>query len=165
MYPSKTSATKETYPDYIAGIVETKQNMEILQQGIKDVDDREEKIRIMSNKLDATGWTKMFVDLRDTLPCPAIPLCCVTDPRVKWTKFALKEEDGEGSNVDGMKSVESKELVKLFYPKGKIQCPIAHTVLAVNMKNAACTKLNAAGRPVMDAIAVKLLNGVDEYKL
>ncbi|KAI2508090.1 putative serine esterase (DUF676) [Fragilaria crotonensis] len=95
----------------------------------------------MSQRLDSLGWTKLFLDVRDTIPLPSIPIPfrtpAVVPDRDVWT---------------------SKELFPVLNQIGsRWQIPLGHTVGIANSRNSAYSWFTAGGQPFMDQLAQDLL--------
>jgi hypothetical protein len=95
----------------------------------------------MSQCLDSLGWTKLFLDVRDTIPLPSIPIPfrtpAIVPDREVWT---------------------SKELFPVLNQIGsRWQIPLGHTVGIANSRNSAYSWFTAGGQPFMDQLAQDLL--------
>jgi hypothetical protein len=104
--------------------------------------------------LDALGWTKTFLDVRDEIPFPSIP---------KLSSFKRKRSRGEPTSDTSTKTVwTSKELVEVFdRPSAdRWNLPLAHPVSSANAKNSLYRRLSARGQPTMDQLARDLLSVV-----
>lgn len=101
----------------------------------------------ISECLDAMGWTKTFLDVRDEIPFPSIsnpfkkkPIepTPLPDGKLVWTSAELidtfDKADGTGWNL-----------------------PMAHLVSSANTKNSVYRFLSSGGRPTMDQLAKDLL--------
>ena len=99
----------------------------------------------MSQRLDSLGWTKLFLDVRDTIPLPSIPIpfrtAAIVPDKSVWT---------------------SKELFPVLNQIGsRWQIPLGHTVGIANSRNSAYTWFTAGGQPFMDQLAEDLLVFMD----
>jgi len=129
---------------------------------------------IMSNKLDALGWEKVFIDTRDKIPIPSFSLPSLFgEKKTKkqiWNDFveAKAAEYEESNNNSDRKNnskhderiaavVESKDLFQLLTSNDKLQFPAGHSVLVANSKNQDFQDFTSQGRPVMDKLARDLV--------
>jgi len=123
---------------------------------------------IMSNKLDALGWDKVFIDTRDKIPVPSFSFPSLfgekkTHKQV-WNDFveskaAKYEKNSSSSEHDEriVAVVESKDLYQLLTSNDRLQFPGGHAVLVANSKNQGYENFTSEGRPVMDKLARDLI--------
>jgi len=118
-------------------------------------------ILTMSTKLDALGWTKVFVDVRERIPMPSVPLPGMQrrDSRSELKQFVAKRRKSGACN-ESYVIVESRELVALLNPTERLHFPLGHTVMIANSKSDLYAKLNQQGKPVMDRLASELVEDV-----
>lgn len=145
----------------------------------------------MALRLDALGWTKVFCDMRQNVPSLPIPFwpvaaagtleqlddATVTPPPAVDTNVFFPTRD---DNKDNSVYYTSTELWDRFSPylsklpssstspeqehqQYRYFLPLGHTVLVANAKNEQYAQLNAAGQPVMDALATRLLRLVSSH--
>lgn len=102
----------------------------------------------LSRRLDALGWTKVFCDVRGSLPSVPLPF---------HTKDAWSSDSAHRS-----KTYTSRELLASLagLDWGRWHAPFGHTVLVANSKNDVYSKLNAAGQPIMDQLASDLIQDI-----
>ncbi len=132
---------------------------------------------IMSNKLDALGWDKVFIDTRDKIPVPSFSFPSLfgekKDYKQVWNDFVDSKRseyendsnnnnnrNGNNNSEDGARIlaiVESKDLFRLLTSNDKLQFPGGHAVLVANSKNQGYTEFTSKGRPVMDKLAKDLV--------
>lgn len=101
----------------------------------------------MAHALDTMGWRKVFCDMRDNIPLPAVPVPFSTEPhfptRLNYT---------------------AEELIPLVTSRGpRLTVPLGHQVLVANSKNGWYTNVSAGGRPVVDRIATTLIDDIVKY--
>jgi hypothetical protein len=118
----------------------------------------------IAQRLDAMGWIKVFIDVRRYVPSIPIP---------SW--LLGKSDDTDGS-LEPRTEFTSHELwnrlcTKWTAPTSMLEpassssyrwwhVPFGHTVLVANAKNEWYAQLNAAGQPIMDALAKVLIQQV-----
>jgi hypothetical protein len=105
----------------------------------------------MSECLDSLGWTKVFLDVRDQIPIPSIPI-----PFTKAVKVPDKEK------------WISKDLIPIMNNAygGRWQIPLGHSVAIANSRHNFYAWFNEKGKPFMDQLAhdVLILMGVPPRK-
>ena len=128
----------------------------------------------MSNKLDALGWHKVFIDTRDRIPIPSFKLYNMfrnkKTHRQKWNEFVQsKKVDEKKSSTqetiddDGnliVATINSKDIYKYLNNNDRLQVPAGHSVLVANSKNEVYQEFSAQGRPVMDKLTRDVLNEI-----
>ena len=127
----------------------------------------------MSQSLDALGWTKVFIDVRDRIPVPRLakpmwlrPPCGSLDELIRergGLTFASLSSSGLSAANDASESrlkvdaneliLTSQELAQSTNAGDSIDFPLGHTVMVANSKNEKYSELNSQGRPVMDKLA------------
>jgi Putative serine esterase (DUF676) len=132
-------------PDFVAIAVETPATDEV-PRSTNDPSSAKSSMSSseMARRLDAFGWTKVFVDLRPHLA--SIPLPFARDTTLE------PEDRGRYS---------SSELHERYCRvTNRLHFPLGHTVLVANSKNSFYSKINAAGKPVVDRLAADLLREI-----
>jgi hypothetical protein len=111
----------------------------------------------MSMKLDASGWEKVFVDVRENLPTPGFnkPSFIKKSSRQEWNKFLESKLDSSSDNKN-VAQVQSRELKKMMAGSDRVEVPIGHQVMVANSKSKNMSKLTKNGRPVMDHLAQQI---------
>jgi hypothetical protein len=117
----------------------------------------------MSNKLDALGWRKVFIDTRDKIPLPSLKIGNLFKKkktnREVWDDFVQSKKKDEGTQEETddktrvIATVESKDMYRLLTVNDRFQVPAGHSVLVANSKNGAYEQFSSQGRPVMDRMA------------
>lgn len=98
----------------------------------------------MSQNLDAIGWTKVMLDVRDAIPLPAFP-----------NPFA---DNSETHNLDSKTLWTSEELINSFDRFGNHwKLPFGHPVACASYKNGLLRWFTTRGAPIMDQLAQDLL--------
>ena len=96
----------------------------------------------ISQCLDALGWTKIFLDVRQEIPLPSIPLPFAKDTTVPSDKTLWA----------------SHELQKVMSHTGKTwKLPVGHMVSCANSRNGFNRWFNSNGQPFMDQLASDIL--------
>jgi hypothetical protein len=100
----------------------------------------------MSVKLDALGWEKYLVDVRDFIPLPglSLPSFLAKKSRQKWQDFLAGNNNG---------IVLSKEILHLMGESDQLHVPVGHQVMVANSKSDTYSKFTAKGQVVMDYFA------------
>jgi len=143
----------------IVAIVTTKQNNDILKKN-----NGKEKIYnplMMSNKMDALGWTKVFIDVRDKIPGPRLQRLTLKKQlsrRQVWNNF-LDKELLSSKTYDNM-IVTSQDLARLMNGSETVGFPIGHQVMMANSKSKIYVDMTADGQPVMDKLAKDLVHSI-----
>jgi hypothetical protein len=108
-------------------------------------------MQTLVENLDALGWTKVFCDVRESLPAVPLPF------RGKDLREPFPSSKVTAGTEDRVTT--SKELHDLVTkPIGsKWHFPAGHTVLVANSKNEFSANLNKWGRPIMDRLARDIL--------
>ncbi len=119
---------------------------------------------IMSNRLDAMGWYKVFIDTRDRIPLPSFSIRSMFGEKKSykqlWDEFLNSKKYEPKVHDDGMKvvaTVESRDMYAHLVFNDRIQFPAGHSVLVANAKSEGYKEFNAKGRPVMDKLAKDIL--------
>jgi hypothetical protein len=151
-------------PSSLVLVLQTDTNIDILGKNYpkRNSDD---DVRVMSEKLDALGWTKFIFDVRDLIPFPSIrlPWRKQGDSRKELDHFIRKQiQLSEDSSSDSNKSlmfgsIPSRDLARLLSSSERIVMPMGHTVLVANSKNDFNTYINAPGQPIMDKLAKDMI--------
>ena len=155
----------ERDPPFIVSVANTEANWDILKdENFEDHTPTRTRMHAMSIKLDASGWEKVFVDVRKYSPIPglALPSFLKKSSRQKWNEFlTLKQVEvqvGEESESDPkVVQVQSRELEKLMTGSDRIEIPVGHQVMVANSKSDAYSNFTKNGRPVMDHLAQQIV--------
>eukprot|EP00555_Chaetoceros_dichaeta_P011720 CAMPEP_0198267916 /NCGR_PEP_ID=MMETSP1447-20131203/35165_1 /TAXON_ID=420782 /ORGANISM="Chaetoceros dichaeta, Strain CCMP1751" /LENGTH=445 /DNA_ID=CAMNT_0043958743 /DNA_START=124 /DNA_END=1461 /DNA_ORIENTATION=- len=146
---------------FIVAMVTTEQNNDILKEnGSKE---RKHYSLTMSNKMDALGWTKVFIDVRGIIPGPRLnrPLAARQMTRRQiWSNF-LQKKLSTSKTYDDIR-VTSQDLARLMNGSETIGIPIGHQVMIANSKNKRYSDMTANGKPVMDKLANDLVHSILE---
>ena len=102
---------------------------------------------VMASRLDAVGWIKIFLDVRQHLPGLK---------NLSLSSEHNRSQDDCWSTTELWCSDDLKQ--KLAPPDFHI--PLGHTVLVANAKNPIYEFINRGGRPIMDDLATTLLNEI-----
>jgi len=144
---------------FIVAMFTTEQNNDILKEnGSKE---RKHYSLTMSNKMDALGWTKVFIDVRDIIPGPRFNYPSVagqTTRRQIWSNFLQKKLST--SNADNDIRVTSQDLARLMNGSETLGIPMGHQVMVANSKSKRYSAMTANGKPVMDKLANDLVHSI-----
>lgn len=135
---------------FIVAVANTDKNNEILLKK-EEADDK-----IMSLKLDAMGWEKVFIDVREYIPGFTIPFAKKTS-REKLNDFIQSRVEKMDQEVV---NIEARELYKLMRGSEKKQLPVGHQVMIANSKNEAYKHYTKTGRPVMDHLGQEIVEAL-----
>ena len=149
------------YPPFIVAVANTDVNHDIL----REENPVQGKKHAMSVKLDASGWEKVFVDVRDYIPTPgfALPSFMKKNSRSRWNQFITSKGvkgvgDGDGDDEKlKLVQVQSRELEKLMKGSDRFEIPVGHQVMVANSKSEAYSSFTKGGRPVMDHMAQQMV--------
>lgn len=96
----------------------------------------------MTRRLDALGWTKIFLDLRSVMPGPPIPTFSRQDASVPL----------------GVPQFTSSELHRLLNQSGKTRrLPLGHPIGIASQKHGIYRRLSKSGTPYADRLAHDLV--------
>mmetsp|Transcript_26135 Transcript_26135/g.39553 ORF Transcript_26135/g.39553 Transcript_26135/m.39553 type:complete len:626 (+) Transcript_26135:48-1925(+) len=154
---------------FIVAIANTKGNSDILAQKEDSKEEKESEDKIMSVKMDAIGWEKVFIDVREYIPGISLPFVKQSS-REKWNNFIQsKVFDSKQStatlehsqkNAGGVVNVESRELYDLMMGSERLGVPVGHQVMIANSKNEMYSSFTKTGRPVMDHLAKQIVKSL-----
>lgn len=176
-------------PPFVVAVVRTASTPR--PQSHHDSDNPDELLR-MSQSLDALGWTKVLVDVRDSIPMPHLAKPAWLRPAWGSLDDLLRERAGarcqsppppktmEGDTImvnssgptDGYPGaisageciLTSRELALSARAGDTLNFPLGHTVMIANSKSEGYTKVNGRGRPVMDRLAEDMVHDVLEVE-
>jgi len=141
------------HPSIVATIV-TDTNTSLLTTNKFDNQlDTLDKLDIMSTKLDALGWNKIFVDLRDLVPTFSIPNPFWKHDSTVRSKWKIREEQGP-------QNISYQEIKDNMIQAEKYSFPLGHIVLIANSKSKWHSKVTNNGKPIMDQMATQLLHDI-----
>ena len=139
---------------FLVAIARTDEKHDILIQKIyKEQMSRKQTQVMMSTKLDALGWQKVFIDVRGYIPIPgiALPSFLKRSSRQKWDDF-IKSQQVSGGD-ENKKQVESRDLERMMSGSDRLDIPVGHQVMVANSKSKSYSKFTEKGRPVMNYLA------------
>lgn len=140
----------------------------------------------MSTALDELGWTKIFVDLRRTLPCVPIPQIGKIWG-LKSLSYSLKPGASKGGEVNYYSEVEeldpmsrtassspsspsrksrrnilqSRDVAKAFSsPDNVLSLPIGHNMMVAVSRSKMSSFFYKGGRPLMDKLGAELVDEI-----
>jgi Putative serine esterase (DUF676) len=155
---------------FVALTVETEPQQQQQQQQQQQCVDNDDDTQVMASddlavRLDALGWTKIFCDVRSSLPSIPIP---------SWPLSQQQQQEQQQETTTTTKDVyTSKELwdrFATFLPSDpseerRLHFPLGHSVLVANAKNDVYARFNAAGQPVMEQLAADLIREIVQQPL
>ena len=145
-------------------------------------EEHEDELVQMSTALDALGWTKRFVDIRREVPRIAIPRSFSKGIRKRANLLSKSTGDlqplGSSSEEDVTESlddlklkkvVESRDVAKSVKldandPYHRLHLPVGHNMIVAFSRSRFSTFMNKGGRPVVDALAKELVEGIFSWK-
>lgn len=145
-------------------------------------EEHEDELVQMSTALDALGWTKRFVDIRKEVPRIAIPRR-LSEGLLKRTNLLSKSSgdmsspptNSEGDVTASMRElkqkgvVESRDVAKSVKldaddPYHRLHLPVGHNMMVAFSRSRISTFINKGGRPIVDALANELVEGIFSWK-
>ncbi|KAL3777298.1 hypothetical protein ACHAW5_004678 [Stephanodiscus triporus] len=130
----------------------------------------DDDLLLMSQSLDALGWTKVFVDVRDCLPVAGMPTPSWLRSSSGTLDNLIRERMGlrfrslmNDTNDIGC-ILTSQELAQSTNVSDSINIPLGHAVMVANSKSERYAQLNRAGRPVMDKLATDMMNYILKFE-
>lgn len=189
---ARNDETGKDYLPFIVAIVRTEQQSHA-QLPISNSKRGADELLRMSQCLDALGWTKVFIDVRDRIPVPGLatpawlrPNCGSLDDLIRersalgFTSLNTDENtSAESSAVESEPSAPAKpptnihtsecvltsqELAQSTQTGDTIHFPLGHTVMVANSKSERYSQINSQGRPVMDRLAQDLTRMAQEFE-
>ncbi|KAL3804448.1 hypothetical protein ACHAWO_012464 [Cyclotella atomus] len=178
-------------PPFVVAVVTTEQqppNPDKVEPSASETTTPNEELLQMSQSLDALGWTKFFIDVRNRIPLPGIPKpswrllpfpsvlsTMLPEPDTplddlihsrgfKRNSTEASAERPDSTKQDGVTTLTSSELIQSTNAGQTVHFPMGHTVMVANSKSDAYTKLNFQGRPVMDKLAEDMLRDVLKFE-
>jgi len=153
-------------PPFVVAVLRTdKQSQTQSPRNSSGQNDASDDLLQMSQSLDALGWTKVFVDMRDSIPVPGLRkpawMCPNSlDDLIKQREGVSDDSEGEGSNTGRI--LTSQDLSRSTAAGDSINIPLGHTVMVANSKSEAYKQMNFQGRPVMDKLAHDIVMSLEK---
>ncbi|KAL3761175.1 hypothetical protein ACHAWU_000270 [Discostella pseudostelligera] len=183
-------------PPFIVAVVRTEkqsQRQSPSNSGGGDTAIPSDELLRMSQSLDALGWTKVFVDVRDQIPIPGLARPSWLRPRCESLDDLIRKRIGvelPSTNFDERPTASSKrkagddiskshpttantntdcilssqDLAQSTNVADSFHFPMGHTVMIANSKNEKYSQWNSLGRPVMDSLAEDMVKNILEFK-
>jgi len=152
------------------------------QRTTRDERGEVDNLTIMSSSLDALGWKKVFVDIRNEIPLMTTIPSLKTLPMPSLIPTSSKRSDDGSNGVKGdcpirrlrsynqkkytdddknhpnNQPVTSRDLIKAISssPNYQLSLPLGHNAICAFSRGSFSTVVNAGGRPVMDSLAIDL---------
>ena len=169
---------------FIVAVCRTEKQDSLSSRALKScgsVGDLGDDLLLMSESLDALGWTKVFIDVRDALPVAGMPapswlqsssgtLDNLIRERMGLRFRSLPNDNGEcndGGVVDTSNLgciLTSQELAQSINVSDSFDLPLGHAVMVANSKNERYSRMNSAGRPVMDKLAKDMIDDILKFE-
>jgi len=178
--PPRDDEQPQAVRPFVVAVVRTDRTPRPQSHG--DAGPSDELIR-MSQSLDALGWTKVFIDVRDKIPVPRFakpgwlrPACGSLDELIRERagldfrslRRGSDEDDDSGRRSPNVEKTEciltSQEIAQSTRSGDSFDFPMGHTVMIANAKSEGYSKINASGRPVMDGLAEEMVEEVLEFE-
>eukprot|EP00571_Detonula_confervacea_P013231 CAMPEP_0172297290 /NCGR_PEP_ID=MMETSP1058-20130122/371_1 /TAXON_ID=83371 /ORGANISM="Detonula confervacea, Strain CCMP 353" /LENGTH=606 /DNA_ID=CAMNT_0013006423 /DNA_START=270 /DNA_END=2090 /DNA_ORIENTATION=- len=189
----ETGEEQEGLPPFIVAVLRTEkqsQPQSPTKSNSRGVTPSDELLR-MSQSLDALGWTKIFIDVRDRIPVSGLarprwlrPPCGSLDDLIRERgELGFTSLDSADTNTESAASnaaanastnppkvetseciLTSQELAQSTQTGDSINIPLGHTVMVANSKSEWYSQLNKKGRPVMDRLAEELVRLAEEFE-
>ena len=129
-----------------------------------EFDSPSDELLRMSQSLDALGWTKVFVDVRDRIPAPQLAKPSFMRPKNGMLDDLIRKRMAEDGNVKDWAErhtiLTSSELFESSRTGDSINIPLGHAVMVANSKSEKYGEFNREGRPVMDYLAADLIRDI-----
>ncbi len=171
-------------PSFIVAVCRTEKQDSLSSREPKScgsVDYLGDELLLMSESLDALGWTKVFVDVRDALPVTGIPAPSWLQSSSGTVDDLIRERMGlrfrslandkrecnDGGVVDTSNVgciLTSQELAQSINVSDSIDLPLGHALMVANSKNDRYSRINSAGRPVMDKLAMDIIDDILKFE-
>ncbi len=164
-------------PSFIVAILRTKEQPRSCLSSSDTTSPSSELLK-MSQSLDALGWKKVFIDVRNRIPVPGISMpawlrssswrCLddlIQDLTLHPTGSEIRNPDVDGETTidtgkEGKCVITSKDLARSTTIAETLHFPLGHTVMVANSKSETYSKLNSQGRPVMDKLSEDMIREV-----
>merc|ERR1712232_1076725 len=140
---------EESSSSFIVATVTTQHNENILKEANQKtnktgMDDDFE----MSRKLNALGWTKVFIDVRDVIPGPSLFRKKAKNRRQVWENFlnerrkttpTVNKDDpnnnnDSNNNTSSAIAVTARELYQFMRGTETLKLPLGHALMIANSK-------------------------------
>jgi hypothetical protein len=168
-FPEERSDTSRSKQEsFLLLVLQTETNINILQEDVgyrrnADLYSIQDQICYMSNKLDALGWTKVILDVRNLIPLPSIDIPWRTHGTSReeldtFIRNHVISTDNPRSSTLMLRNIQSKDLARLLSKSERIVIPMGHTVMVANSKNQFNSFMNARGKPIMDMLAKDMID-------
>ena len=178
--------SSEECPSFIVAILQTEQKS-LPPSPISTSRAPSNELLKMSQSLDALGWQKVFIDVRNRIPVPGVSMPAWFRPASRSSlddviqKHASRSSDsdsghdGAGDANDNSRTtasqsldpstkgkcvLTSEELARSTTVGETLHFPLGHTVMVANSKSETYSRLNSQGRPVMDKLAEDMIRDV-----
>ena len=153
-------------PPFIVAILKTEKQKQAQTpvRKLSRVDEASDDLLQMSQSLDALGWTKVFVDMRDSIPVPGLR-------KPAWMcqnslDDLIKQRSAENNKGDKLtnRMLTSQDLSRSTATGDSFNVPLGHTVMVANSKSEVYKQMNFQGRPVMDKLAHDIVDDVFTFE-
>jgi len=169
---------------FLVTTAETEPNHQLLKAEVPSYKSKSDKHLIMSNRLDALGWSKVFIDTRSMNPIPSVPKF-TRSQRDEWFNFVqeqhkekisfakdshendtISSQTGHSIDINSLTKsslsgssnaviVQSKDLNKFMTKSDRISLPLGHSLMIASQK---AGKFYSGGKPIMDSLANNVVN-------
>jgi Putative serine esterase (DUF676) len=108
----------------------------------------------MARRLDVLGWTKIFCDVRGSLPSFPVP----------FQRSASSSTDQlDGKDVDANELTSPQLWERYATVQDKVALPFGHSMLIANSRDKVNARLNAPGKPIIDRLADDMVNDFQTF--
>lgn len=163
---------------FVVAVLRTEQQNQPQPPAHETGDIASDELLQMSQSLDALGWTKVFVDMRDSIPVPGLRKPAFMCPNSLDDLIKQRQEnddsvgednhddandksrDNKTTKRDNCPILTSQDLYRSTAHADTINIPLGHTVMIANSKSEAYKQIHLQGRPVMDKLAHDIVDDV-----
>ena len=120
-------------------------------------DDKVGDLTAMSSSLDALGWTKHIIDIRKNVARLPSIFKADDDAVCAIRQMKMSSDDGKVTSQDLEKAIAQTD--SLF------NLPLGHNAICAFERGTPSKNFNSGGRPVMDSLAIELVNAISKYDI
>ena len=119
------------------------------------IDDKVDDLTAMSSSLDSLGWTKHLIDIRKNVA--RLPSIFKSEAVCAIRQMKMTSDDGKVTSQDLEKAIAQTD--SLF------NLPLGHNAICAFERGTPSKNFNSGGRPVMDSLAIELVNEISKYDI
>jgi len=121
------------------------------------IDEKVDDLTAMSSSLDALGWTKHLIDIRKNVA--KLPSIFKSDDNAVCAirQMKMTSDDGKVTSQDLERAIAKTD--SLF------NLPLGHNAICAFERGTPSKNFNSGGRPVMDSLAIEVVNEISMYDI